>query len=245
MIFIGIDDTDNKESRGTGFLSRQLGKLIEEHSLGIVAGITRHQLFVHEDIPYTSRNSSACLTIENASRADLYRVCREYLLEHSAEGSDAGLAMASAEDIPDEVIDFGSRAKKEVLSQAMALALAGKYNIDLEGLTGTKDGIIGALAAIGLRKSGDDGRFIWVRGTELHEIAGIYTIEKTLEVTGIDSVVDKLGNILQATDKINLGDWVRPVIRNNKILLVADKIYNHNGYGWEVASKDFIKSISD
>lgn len=26
--YIGLDDTDNKNSRGTGFKSRQLGKLI-------------------------------------------------------------------------------------------------------------------------------------------------------------------------------------------------------------------------
>ena len=61
---IGIDDTDNLESRGTGFRARQLGGRLAEAGLGKVRGITRHQLFVHPSIPYTSHNSSACLDVD-------------------------------------------------------------------------------------------------------------------------------------------------------------------------------------
>jgi len=245
VIFIGIDDTDNKESRGTGFLSRQLGKLIEDNSPGLVEGISRHQLYVHRDIPYTSQNSSACLCIDKTSREDLYQRCREYLLENAADGSDVGLAMASTEEIKDELVEYGFRAKKEVLSQAEAKALAGKHKIQLEGLTGTLDGIIGALAAIGLRKSGNDGRFIWLRGKELREMTGILSVEDLLEQTGIDSILDLKGNSLGYNEMIHVGDWVRPVIQNNKVLLIAYKTLNNNDYGWKLASKDFIKSISD
>ena len=46
-ILIGIDDTDNKDSRGTGYNSRQLAAAIESNNLGKVHGITRHQyLFI-------------------------------------------------------------------------------------------------------------------------------------------------------------------------------------------------------
>ncbi|PLX22090.1 MAG: ABC transporter substrate-binding protein, partial [Marinilabiliales bacterium] len=54
ICFVGLDDTDNKDSRGTGFKSRQLGKLIVEKNLGEVESISRHQLFVHEKIAFTS-----------------------------------------------------------------------------------------------------------------------------------------------------------------------------------------------
>ena len=67
---IGIDDTDNKESRGTGFNSRQLVAAIEVENLGHVVGITRHQLFVHPEIPYTFQNSSACLDVTNNKKHD-------------------------------------------------------------------------------------------------------------------------------------------------------------------------------
>jgi len=245
VIFIGIDDTDNKESRGTGFLSRQLGKVIEEKSLGRVEGISRHQLFVHRDIPYTSQNSSACLCIKKARRDSLYRLCRDYLLENAADGSDVGLAMSSSEEIKDELVEYGFRAKKEILSQEEAKALAEKHRIQLEGLTGSRDGIIGALAAIGLRKSGNDGRFIWLRGKELREMAGILSVKDLLKQTGIDSILDLKGNRLGCNEMIHVGDWVRPVIQDNKVLLIADKTLNNNDYGWKLASKDFVKSISD
>jgi tRNA(Ile2) C34 agmatinyltransferase TiaS len=62
QLLIGIDDTDNKESRGTGFNARQLGHLLTKEGCEVM-NITRHQLFVHNDIPYTSQNSSACLNV--------------------------------------------------------------------------------------------------------------------------------------------------------------------------------------
>ena len=62
--YIGIDDTDNLESRGTGHRARQLGTGLQNAGIARLISITRHQLLVHKDIPYTSHNSSACLLIE-------------------------------------------------------------------------------------------------------------------------------------------------------------------------------------
>ena len=62
-LFIGIDDTDNLESRGTGFRVRELAREMRERGLADTKSITRHQLFVSPDIPYTSHNSSACLRV--------------------------------------------------------------------------------------------------------------------------------------------------------------------------------------
>ena len=50
IFFVALDDTDNKDSRGTGFKSRELGKLIHKKILGEVESISRHQLFVHDKI---------------------------------------------------------------------------------------------------------------------------------------------------------------------------------------------------
>ncbi len=51
---IGIDDTDNLESRGTGFRARQLAQQLQQRGLARLRGVTRHQLFVSPEIPYTS-----------------------------------------------------------------------------------------------------------------------------------------------------------------------------------------------
>lgn len=61
---IGLDDTDNLESRGTGFRARQMAEHLESSKCGLIAtGITRHQLLVDPRIPYTSHNSSACISV--------------------------------------------------------------------------------------------------------------------------------------------------------------------------------------
>jgi len=41
---IGVDDTDNLESRGTGHRVRQLANWLAENQLAHPTGITRHQL---------------------------------------------------------------------------------------------------------------------------------------------------------------------------------------------------------
>ncbi len=50
---IGIDDTDNVTTGGTGNLARDLRKQIVEQKLAQTIGITRHQLFLSPEIPYT------------------------------------------------------------------------------------------------------------------------------------------------------------------------------------------------
>jgi hypothetical protein len=60
-IFIGIDDTDNLETRGTGYQARTLGQSLSEAGLFEMRTVTRHQLLVDRRIPFTSHNSSACL----------------------------------------------------------------------------------------------------------------------------------------------------------------------------------------
>ncbi|HOI33077.1 MAG TPA: hypothetical protein PLC47_09945, partial [Bacteroidales bacterium] len=159
-ILIGIDDTDNKESRGTGYNARQLGHLLERKKLGEVHSISRHQHFVHPDIPFTSQNSSACLYLQNGNIDQLIPVCQQFMQQSCVPGSDGGLAIASLDNIAEKVIHWGKMSKKIVLKQADAWQLAKENDIFLEGFTGNNDGVIGALAAIGLRKWGNDGRCI-------------------------------------------------------------------------------------
>ena len=44
------------------------------------------------------------------------------------------------------------------------MTLADRHGAHLEGVTGERIGVIGALAAVGLRRGGHDGRFIWLEG---------------------------------------------------------------------------------
>ena len=77
-VFICIDDTDNLESIGTGHLAARLAADLEEKNWGKSSFITRHQLFVHPDVPYTSHNSAMCF------EADLHDAFLSPLIDHAA-----------------------------------------------------------------------------------------------------------------------------------------------------------------
>jgi hypothetical protein len=134
-LLIGVDDTDNLESRGTGYRVRQLMSWLDENELAIPKGITRHQLLVDPQIPYTSHNSSACMAVETENAEDVWEACREYLWRESALGSDAGLCLAQWEFVTAQVMTFGSRAKLEVLTMPEAEQTAASAGIRLAGLS--------------------------------------------------------------------------------------------------------------
>ena len=116
--YIGIDDTDTRESRGTGRLARAIAAELSR-SYGIF-GVTRHQLFLHPSIPYTSHNSAAVIHIlerENGVTADdLFETAKELLLADFIEGSDPGICIAADRQMGQEVSRFGFIAKREVVT---------------------------------------------------------------------------------------------------------------------------------
>jgi len=239
---VGIDDTDNLESRGTGFRARQLGARLAESGFGVLRGITRHQLYVHESIPYTSHNSSACLDLDlqNDVIGAARDFCREYLSNESAPGSDAGLCVAAYEDVPEEIVEFGRAAKERVLPRSSAHDLAGRHGLHLEGVTGDHMGVIGALAAVGLRRGGHDGRFIWARG--VRELHGTTTAARLLATTGIDSVESVDGRPVPAEARVTVDPWPRPVLLQGRAVLLAEECGGADGdVGWRILSKEVIR----
>jgi len=239
---IGIDDTDNLDSRGTGHRVRQLGDVLT--GAGIPAlGITRHQLLVDPRIPYTSHNSSACLevTCSPAREGDLVGLCREFLLRESAPGSDAGLCVARWEQASQDVVTFGHRAKVDVLVAGEAEALARARAIHLEGLTGTRIGVIGALAGVGLRAGGNDGRYLWLPG--LRELRGVVRAAALAAQLGLDGIETEGGQAVRPDDRIHVGDWPRPLPRAGRIVLLVERAEG-NEYDWTVTSRSRIKELS-
>jgi hypothetical protein len=243
---LGIDDTDTIETRGTGFHARQMAARIEEEKLGTVYGITRHQNYVHPDIPYTSQNSSACLLVESVQPGRLKVFCRNFLLEIAPDGSDIGICMANDGEVHEEIESWGQRAKCEGLTKAGARELALKPSLYLEGLNGTHDGIIGALAAVGLRASGNDGRFIWLKKKrELRELPpGFINSADLRDDFGVQQLLMKSGETFLEDEEIFIHEWFRPVLRDNKVTLIIEKFNDNGKYFWKAASKDYIRANS-
>jgi tRNA(Ile2) C34 agmatinyltransferase TiaS len=236
---LGIDDTDNLESRGTGHRVRQLANWLAEDHLAEPLGITRHQLLVDPGIPYTSHNSSACLSVETENAEAVWEAARDFLLRESAAGSDAGLCLAEWNSINAEVMDFGRRAKLEVLTMPAAEQTASRSRIRCEGLTGTHGGIIGALSAIGLHRAGNDGRYLWLPG--LRELAGKYSAKEICAKGHVDRICTVDHMDLSAETMIDVGEWIRPILRDGKATLYVEE----KNYEWHIISKDRIKNLSN
>jgi hypothetical protein len=205
MIYLSIDDTDSLSSRGTGKLARAIADTLAKDYP--VYGVTRHQFFVHPDIPFTSHNSNAVIHVEatGSSAADhIFEVAQQHILDDFIEGSDPGVAVAWPEQITPALVVFGQDAKRSIVTQQQARMLAKNLAIRLKGLGGTEDGVIGAVAGLGLVVTGNDGRFL--QKGKIRDIVCPCSAEQ-LFAAGVDmiSTLDghtfKTGNIIAREGK--------------------------------------------
>ena len=223
MIFIGLDDTDNLQSRGTGHLARHIA--VELSREFPVSGVIRHQLSKDPRVPCTKNNSSAAICLDTESEdglaAEIFARVRAMMLADFQPGSDPGLCVASA--VPQPVTDFGQRTQAEFVSQQQARDLASRWGLILEGLGGTQDGVIGALAAVGLAACGEDGRYVQVG--DLRDLSGLHTISEVL-AAGVAGVRTLDGQAV--SEGLVLTDKLRPARRGSQPVAVV----NWNGDYW-------------
>ncbi len=224
QILIGLDDTDNLESRGTGRLARQIAaELMQDFDL---LGVTRHQLLVDPRIPYTSHNSSAAIAISSSRPVDLEELMgrvQKLMLDDFQAGSDPGLCVLEAQ-VGLQLIEFGKRAQNELVNQAEAFSTASSAGIRLAGLGGSNDGVIGALAAAGLAACGEDGRYLLVGNSR--DLFGLHPVSDIVSA-GIAEVRTLQGKLVNEGDV--LADKVRPARRGGRPVLFVEK----NGDHWQ------------
>lgn len=225
-IYVCMDDTDNHKSRGTGRLARAVASELAKNYP--VHGVTRHQLYVHPDIPFTSHNSCAVIHINNGygkginkTMKDIFKIARREMNLDFIEGSDPGLAVANREQILPSLIAFGKDAKNTVLTQEKARTLAKNLNIHLEGLGGTEDGVIGAMAGLGLASAGNDGRFLQIG--HIRDLTGAQPVQKLMEA-GVDMIFSMDGQpVYKGTVYNPPNKSVKPCPVNGKAILFVEK----------------------
>lgn len=218
MIFVGIDDTDTIDSRGTNKLALQI---VEELQYDWCCHqVLRHQLFQDERVPFTSQNGSASLLfspLEGDSSDELFDRIRAIMLREFIPGSDPGLAVS--EDAPEEIRQFGQICKIHVTAQADALVLADRHEIRLEGLGGTNDGVIGALAAIGLAATENDGRIIYLENWD-QQLEGSQPISRIREY-GVIVISQESGHEIES-GSVTLPKKLRPNKRDGRNVLFVE-----------------------
>ena len=104
--------------------------------------------------------------------------------------------------------------------------MAATHGILLEGLGGTQDGVIGALAAVGLMNTRNDGRVIFLGSASVDhfEVSGIHDIND-LSGFGVEEVRCRANQELVTTGSVDVGKRLRPNYRGGKVVLYVSRFY--------------------
>jgi tRNA(Ile2) C34 agmatinyltransferase TiaS len=219
-VYVGFDDTDNADAdRGTGKLARWFERELPDGCF--LEGALRQQLLVHEDIPYTSHNSSACLIV-NAPDAsfvkELIDRAVKHVEKHALEGSDPGVCVAyNGNGGMQRLMEFGRECTARIITQGEAMEAANGFH--LSGHGGTNDGIIGAAAAVGLSASGWSGRFIeYGRLRDFPDPIRVSELERShiLVVS-----VDRDAKVPAPGDLVRTKGWLRPRLWGGRAVLLV------------------------
>ena len=226
IVLIGIDDTDNLTSPGTGQIARRLIAECVRRG-GRHLGVTRHQFLVDPRIPYTSHNSGACLAVDAPGGLADAGFAPQFVAESSAKGSDPGICLALADTVAQEIIDFGWRATREVVTMDEARQAAGQAGLDLRELGGSGLGIIGALGSVGLRAGGCEGRFLDLPG--LRELGQVVRLDE-LTALGIEVRCSPPPAGALTADLCRTLDWVRPRLDGGRPVLGLEWSFAHDAW---------------
>lgn len=221
-LYIGIDDTDEiGYELSTGRICERIREgLPERHNIK-AEPVTRHQLLLHEAIPYTSHNSAMCfaVVIDPEQRRAVESDIIEQVRQLAAPASSPGICTGFAHDITDTdaLVGYGFRAKRQVLTKEEAYGMAARQNIFMIGLKHGGNGVIGALAGIGLRFSGKDGK---IRG-RLRIDGDRHTAGELLENGLIDRICLSDGTPVSENATIETPHELKAIYRDSlRVLLV-------------------------
>jgi hypothetical protein len=226
VIFIGIDDTDIVDSPGTNQLARGILKRLGEDARDSI--IVRHQLFFDPRVPYTSHNGSASIQLPHANPEETNRLAdtiRQVMREWFVIGSDPGLCIAT--QASEEMKAFSMRCKSEVVTQDEARDIAKRSGCCLEGLGGTEQGVIGALAAVALVAGGEDGRVVHLSSWPYPDDAfsGPRPIDEII-ARGIYTIQPLNSREPVTSGSIDVGKHLRPNWRGGRIVLYVEASAN-------------------
>lgn len=215
--YVAFDDTDTIDcGRGTGKLARWFANELPDGCKQIL--VVRQQLFHSKDIPMTSHNSSLCCVIEapdETVREELINRGIAHIKNHFFEGSDPGFCVATENEISDEMVAYGIKCTHTKVSQQEAFALA--QHIHLSGHGGTNDGIIGALAAVGLTHHGESGRI--VDYIDLRELPEKTTAGELRQRSIFPMSVNRHAEFISDADIIDNQGSLRPHLWGKRLVL--------------------------
>ena len=154
----------------------------------------------------------------SAELAILIDQVRDVMRGWFIEGSDPGLCVTLV--VPDAIQAFGRRCQHEIIDEKDARVLAARLGVHLEGLGGTEQGVIGALAAVGLAATGEVGRVVQLEHGRIptnsgpQQAAAIHDRGGGRDWQDIDS-----GALVATAGVVEIGKHLRPNIRGGRIVM--------------------------
>jgi len=235
VIYVGIDDTDTLDSRGTNQLAKHMARRLAGRYF--CHRIVRHQLLDDPRVPYTSKNGSASLLFEYQGDAAPPAISSfadelaQMMLDNFIPGSDPGLCVTTT--VAQPVIEFGRVCQREVVNKKMALQIAASAGVFLKDLGGTGDGIVGALAAVGIAASNDGGRIVQWRDWP-DDLSGDQAVETLLQRdVGLREFETQQ---TVTTGRVDVGKHLRPNWVNGQCVLFVTRQPSQPNY-WKALKR--------
>lgn len=136
---------------------------------------------------------------------------------------------------------FGRRAQSDIVAASAATALAAQVGVHLSAHGGSGLGVIGALAAVGLRRGGEDGRFLDLG--DIRGLQGVVAVSR-LRLSGITEFVSEgRGVVLRDEQAIDVGDWCRPVLSGGRPTLLIEEVHDGSAAGWRSISRERLRAL--
>jgi len=238
--YVAFDDTDTLDcGRGTGKLARWFADVLPPECT--MWAVIRQQLLHSPEIPMTSHNSSLCCVVDapdESYRSIFIEKGIAHIKNFFVEGSDPGLCVALETD-PEmaQMVQFGLTCTHKKVTQAEAFAVA--KSVHLSGHGGTNDGIIGALAAVGLTYLGASGRVVdYGDLRKLPQVTSVGELrQRKIEVLSVNRHAEYIPNHHLVDNQGSLrprlwqGSLVIPVLSNGHeswITIVDKKEYDNS-----------------
>lgn len=223
-IIVAIDDSHRKDGGGGGENAGLLAESIREKDWGISSRPSRHRLYPNPGIGYRKHNTARCFSAEIFEKTlpDFIQYACQMIKNNETNDSNTGLAVVVPQLLKqsDELIAFAYRAKESIIEQNDAVLMGNQAGIYLYSLNGNGRGVIGALAATGLRMTGNDGQF---RG-KLKMGSGegyIATVKEIITETDVEQVKNMDFEILTENETVRMGDKVKVVLLDDKYTLMV------------------------
>ena len=150
-MYIGFDDTDSPKGMCTTYLAYKMVKTLKKEKVTFLD--FPNLIRFNPNIPWKTRGNGAVgLTISTDNPQKIKRMIKNLVEKYSdtKNGANPGLVFFEKQDIPDEFLQFSSKALWKLIHRVDAKKFVSKHNLDSFYL-GNGQGLVGAIGVIGYK----------------------------------------------------------------------------------------------